>query len=102
MLDRFLIKLNRFSGWALLVLMILYIISGYGITKQIMDPVLAKYLHERLLAIPLFVFFVLHVAISVSFSLIRWRVFKNLKQAYVYTSILGLILLVLFLWLYLL
>lgn len=102
MWDRFLIKLNRFSGWALLVLMIGYIISGYGMTKGIIDPVLAKYLHEKLLAIPLFIFFVVHVAVSVSFSLVRWRVFKTLKQAYIYAFILGLILLVLFLWLYLL
>ena len=80
-MDKFLIKLSRFSAWVLLVLMILYIISGYGITKGIVDPVFSKYLHDRLLAIPFFIFFALHICISSSYALRRWKVFKTQKSA---------------------
>lgn len=101
-MDRFLIKLNRFSAWALLVLVILYIISGYGIIKGIIDPVFSKKLHEEVLVIPFFIFFVFHVCISSSYALRRWKVFKGQRGAHIYSLIVGLILLSLFFWLYLL
>lgn len=100
MWDKFLIKLSRFSAWVLLVLMILYIISGYGITKGIIDPVFSKYLHDKLLAIPFFIFFVLHVAISSSYALRRWKVFKGQKATYIYSFVFGVILIAFFLWMF--
>ncbi|MFZ5559305.1 MAG: hypothetical protein ACOZAL_00705 [Patescibacteria group bacterium] len=99
-MDRFLIKLERFSAWVLLVLMILYVISGYGVTKGIIDPIFSKYLHDKLLAIPFFIFFILHVGIASRYALIRWRVFKTIKSANIYTIIFGLVFLTLFLYLY--
>ena len=98
--DNFLIKLERFSAWVLLVLVILYIISGYGITKGIIDPVFSRYLHDKLLAIPFFIFFALHVGITTRYALMRWGVFKTSKSANIYIFILGLILLAFFLWLF--
>src|SRR4030042_1838662 len=102
MSDKFLIKLERFSAWVLLILVILYIISGYGINKGIIDPVFSKYLHDKLLAIPFFIFFVLHVGIATKYALMRWGVFKSQKIGNAYIIIFGLILLALFFWLYLL
>ncbi|PJE57562.1 MAG: hypothetical protein COU82_01250 [Candidatus Portnoybacteria bacterium CG10_big_fil_rev_8_21_14_0_10_38_18] len=99
-MDRFLIKLERFSAWILLILVILYIISGYGITKGIIDPVFSKYLHDKLLAIPFFIFFVLHVGIASRYALMRWGVFKTAKSANIYTIIFSLALLILFFWFY--
>ena len=99
-MDRFLIKLERFSAWILLILVILYIISGYGVTKGIIDPVFSKYLHDKLLAIPFFIFFVLHVGIATKYALLRWRVFKSQKAGNVYIIIFGLVLLAIFLWFY--
>jgi Ca2+/Na+ antiporter len=99
-MDNFLIKLERFSAWVLLVLIVVYIISGYGITKGIIDPVFSRYLHDKLLAIPLFIFFILHVSISSSFALRRWKVFKTSQSANIYALILGLIILIIFLWLF--
>ena len=97
--NAFLIKLNRFSGWALLVLMIAYFISGYGITKMIVDPVRAKYWHEVLLPIPTFIFFIIHIAISAKLSFIRWRLASQ-KWINFYVIFLSLIFLIFFLWLY--
>jgi len=98
--DKFLIKLERFSAWVLLVLIIAYVVSGYGITKGIIDPVFSKYLHDKLLAIPFFVFFVLHVGIATRYALVRWGVFKSTKSANIYTFIFAILLLILFLWFY--
>lgn len=101
-MEKFLLKLNRFSAWILLILIILFIISGYGMTKQIIDPVFATQLHNNILPVFLFVFFVIHVAISSSYALRRWKIFKDSKSANIYAFVLGLILLILFFWLYLL
>ena len=97
-MDKFLIKLERFSAWCLLVLIILYIVSGYGITKRIINPVFSKYLHDKLLAIPFFIFFVLHVGIATRYALMRWKVFETTKSANIYTLVFSLIFLILFLW----
>jgi len=99
-MDKFLIKLERFSAWVLLVLVILYIVSGYGITKMIINPVFSRYLHDRLLAIPFFIFFVLHVGIATSYALRRWSVFKTAKSVNIYTFVFAILLLILFLWFY--
>lgn len=101
-MEKFLIKLNRFSAWVLLILIVLFIVSGYGMTKQIINPVSAAYLHNKLLPIFLFVFFVLHVSISSSYTLRRWKVFSTAKAANIYVLIFGLLLLIIFFWLYLL
>ncbi len=99
-MEKFLIKLNRFSAWVLLVLIILFIVSGYGITKRIIDPVFSKYLHDKLLPVPLFIFFLLHVGISIRYALRRWKLFKSEKTGDIYILVIGLILLIFFLWLF--
>jgi len=101
-MGKFLIKLNRFSAWLLLILIILFVISGYGITKQIIDPILATYLHNEILPIFLFIFFIFHVSISTSYALRRWRIFRTSKSANIYAFVLGLVLLILFFYLHLL
>ena len=49
-------RIDNFGVWILLFLILLFIITGYGATKNIMDPVLAKYIHTQLLPIPFFLF----------------------------------------------
>lgn len=58
---KILFKLNKFSGWILLILIVLFIISGYGMTNQIIDPVFARYLHSQVLPIPFYIFLGLHL-----------------------------------------
>jgi hypothetical protein len=69
-----LVKIRRFSGWALLVFMVIFLVSGYSMVNRILLPLpLARYLHmelDRLLVI----FFLAHVLISARFALARWRV----------------------------
>jgi hypothetical protein len=69
-----LVKINRFSGWALFVLMVIFLVSGYSMVNRILLPLpLARYLHmelDRLLVL----FFLAHVLTSTRFALARWKV----------------------------
>jgi len=98
--EQLFVKLNRFSAWVLLVLIVIFIISGYGMTKGIINPVFSKYLHEVLLPIPLFVFFVFHVGMGIRYAFLRWNLFNDKKVLDIYIFIITLSFLVLFLWLY--
>lgn len=95
----FLIKIDRFSGWALLVLMLAYFISGYGMIKEIINPVTAKYLHEVLLPIPMFIFFTIHIAVNMRLAFIRWRLASR-QWIDFYIILLTGFFLIFFLWLY--
>lgn len=99
-IEKILFRLHRISCWAMMLLMFLFIISGYGMTKQIIDPVFATYLHVIILPIPFFLLFVLHVGIMVRGLLRRWKLFKDEKAADIYAIVFSLILLVFFLWLF--
>jgi len=61
MSPRILFKLCQISGWILLFLTILFFISGYGMTKQIIPVDLATWLHNQILPIPFLIFLILHI-----------------------------------------
>lgn len=88
----------NWSGYVLAVLMLLYFISGYGQTKGIIDPVLAKILHDKWLPIPTAVCFVLHTFLHLKFRWQRW--FRDKKWLNVYIAVLGLVILALLFYLY--
>lgn len=98
--DRILIKLARWSGWVLVPLMLLFFISGYGMTKQAIDPVFATMLHNKWLPLPMAIAFLLHFLIYAKFAL--QRKIKHRTWVNVYITILGMALLIVFLYLYLL
>ena len=79
-------RIDNFGVWILLFLVLLFVITGYGMTKNIMDPVLAKYIHARLLPIPFFVFLLIHVLKAVYKQFKSWNIFKSERvlNAYVY------------------
>jgi cytochrome b subunit of formate dehydrogenase len=91
---------DRYCRWVLAVIMLLFIITGLGITKGLMDPRLAKQLHENILPIPFYILIVLHVFYSLPSQLVRWKVFESERAAGLYTLLLGSILLTLFFWLH--
>ena len=73
-----LVRLNRFSGWGLFILFPILLITGYGITgKYRWTMVVATAeLHSRIhkFVIPISIlFFVVHSAINIHFSLRRHR-----------------------------
>ena len=66
-INRILVKINRISGWLMLVFMVIFLISGYALTKHIIMPVaLARYLHT-MLDIYMMPVFLAHVLINTKF-----------------------------------
>jgi len=96
----FLARLNRWAAWIAIASCILFIITGYGMTKRIMDPDLATYLHLKVLPIPLFLGLLIHGGISMRHAMWRWRIFKNRRTDDIFVLIVALVFLALFLWMY--
>lgn len=69
----FLIAIDRNGRWILALLMLLFIMTGLGITKNIMDPQLAKQLHENFLPPLLYILFAVHVAIPLRAKFLQWK-----------------------------
>lgn len=99
--DTGLAKLSRYTAWIAFVVILLFILTGYGMTKRIIDPDLAKFLHNKILPIPLFVSLLLHGGICARATFRRWGVFKSSVMIDLYVAAVGLVLLALFLWMYL-
>jgi len=98
-INTFLIKLSRFCAWAMLFVFLAYIVSGYGMTKEVINPITAKYIHEILLPIPFFIMFVIHIGVNARIAFIRWK-WGSHKWVSWYLIFLSLFFLVFFLWLY--
>ena len=72
----FLIKLDRISAWVLFVAMILYFVSGYGMTKGLIAPDLARNLHLSLLTYIVVFAFIAHTCFAIHLALIRWNMWN--------------------------
>lgn len=94
------LRLDRLSAWVLYLTTLLFIISGYGVTKQIINPIAAQYLHDKLLPPLFFLAFVYHTGFRLHNSLQRWRVFTAPKYVSYYVLLLSFVLLTWFFWLY--
>ncbi|MCX6680807.1 MAG: hypothetical protein NTX42_10665 [Methanothrix sp.] len=71
---RLLVKINRISAWMLLIFMTIFLISGYAWWNRALLPLQqATYMHTKLDLFLVF-FFLVHVLISIRFTLARWRV----------------------------
>lgn len=73
-----LIKINRWAAWLLLITILLYFISGYGMTKGIVDRQLSIILHQNILPLIAITAFIIHASISIKFAFMRWRIWNNL------------------------
>ncbi len=80
-IQRLLIRINRISCWLLLLVVIIYIITGYSMTgrysfNRLIRPRLALSYHNIMHA-PLIILFLIHVGISIYFASKRWRLFRK-------------------------
>lgn len=67
-------KINRISGWLMLIFMVTYMISGYAWTNRIiLSTSQARYLHTSL-DIYMMPIFLAHVLISTKFTLKRYGI----------------------------
>jgi succinate dehydrogenase/fumarate reductase cytochrome b subunit len=94
-----LIKFGRLCAWLLVVFIILYFISGFGMIKQgIFSRELSFRIHDYL-TIPMTIAFLCHALIAIRSAMIRWRV-KNMKVVDHSLMALGVILFALTMWAY--
>ena len=93
-------KIDKFGMWILLALVLSFIFTGYGMTKHVMDPVLAKYIHTHILPIPLLIFFCVHVLKAVRNQFKKWNVFSSELAVDIYAFSLTFIVIFILIWLY--
>lgn len=67
-------KLDRFSAWVLFGGMLLYFISGYGMTKGIIDASFASKIHLDFLTYIILVAFIVHTSFAIHLAFIRWGI----------------------------
>lgn len=96
--NRALFKTSKWAGYVMGVLILLYIITGYGMTKEIIDPVFAKALHSKWMPIPLAITFLLHLFIYIRFKL--RLLIKSDLWVDIYLVVLSLVIFLGFLYLY--
>lgn len=72
-----LMKINRFMAWVLFAAILLYLISGYGMSKGLIDPNLAGKLHLGALVYVLVTSFVFHTSFAIHLALRRWQLWQS-------------------------
>ncbi|MCX6781840.1 MAG: hypothetical protein NTW66_01870 [Candidatus Magasanikbacteria bacterium] len=73
---KFLIKIDRIAAWILFIGLILYFISGYGMAKGIIDPVMAAKIHMQYLTYIILVAFALHTGFAIHLAFRRWQIWN--------------------------
>ena len=94
-------RIDNVGVWILLLLILLFILTGYGMTRHIMDPLLAKYIHSQLLPLPLLILFLIHILKPIYQQFKTWNIFKSERVLSFYVYFLAFLVSGLFIWLYL-
>jgi succinate dehydrogenase/fumarate reductase cytochrome b subunit len=82
---RLLLRTARVSGWVLLFLVVLFLVTGYALSgkyglDQVVGPQTALTIH-RIFDWPLILFFMAHAATSVYFAMRRWGWIRSAKPS---------------------
>lgn len=72
-----LIKLDRFFAWVLFGGMLLYFISGYGMTKGIIGASFASKLHLNFLTYIILIAFTIHTSFAIHLAFKRWQIWNG-------------------------
>jgi len=73
----YLCKLDRLAAWILLGTMFIYFISGYGMTKGIIDTKLATQLHNSILPLIVLTAFTVHTFYAIRLAFKRWGIWDS-------------------------
>lgn len=80
--EKNLTKIDRISAWILLIAFILYMISGYGLTKGLIAQPLSRTLHVQFLPLIVIITFVLHIGLSLRMAFIRWQIWNRISKIF--------------------
>jgi predicted heme/steroid binding protein len=84
--NKLFVIIDRISAYILLVCIILYAISGFGITKGLIDGRLANSLHLDYLGIITLIVFSIHTFWAVHLALKRWKIWNNVSKVLLASS----------------
>ena len=70
-------KTDRVAAWVLLGTMVVYFISGYGMTKGIIDTKLAIAIHNNILPLIALVAFTVHTFYAIRLTFLRWKIWNS-------------------------
>jgi len=73
---RFLIKFDRLFAWILFISMILFLVSGYGMTKGIITNELGINIHNKLLPPIVMAAFTIHGWYAIHMAFKRWQIWN--------------------------
>ncbi len=82
-----LIKIDRMAAWVLLFSILIYLFTGYGMTKGIVDSSVASLLHKDILPLITFVSFSAHTFLAIRIFLLRnrwWNIVSKLLLSLTY------------------
>jgi predicted heme/steroid binding protein len=75
-MQKFFTKIDRISAWTLFIGILLYLISGYGMTKGIISASLASKIHLDHLAYIVIIAFVIHTYYAIHSAFKRWCIWN--------------------------
>jgi len=70
------VKTDRFFAWILFISMLLFFISGYGMTRGIINGELAVNIHNKILPPIVIIAFVIHTWYAIHLAFKRWRIWS--------------------------
>ena len=75
-----LIQIDRASAWVLLFSIIAYMLSGYGLTKGIINSEVSLFLHRNILPTITMLAFVGHTSLAVRVAMMRKRIWNKITK----------------------
>lgn len=69
-------KIDRLSAWILFFGMFLYFITGYGMTKGLIDSKTASSIHLNWLSYVIVFAFVIHTSFAIRLAFMRWKIWN--------------------------
>ncbi len=98
--EKWIRRLDSIGVWTMLFLMLAFFFTGLAMTKQIIDPATANYIHTHVLPVPMLLFFFIHILKPVHRQFTKWGIFKSERAVDGYVYALAVILITLILILY--
>ena len=74
---RFWIKLDRLAAWVLLIVMIMYGVTGYALIKGFANYETARALHFEWLGVIGLIAFIIHTAYAIHLAFVRWKIWNT-------------------------
>jgi len=76
----FFIKLDRLAAWVLLFVMLAYAITGYGMTKGLIDSQIAHTWHLSILGVIGIITFIIHTGWAIHLTMKRNKIWNNFTK----------------------